>query len=194
MSAEQRDDSLRNIPSQLQPPWSQLSFGRATEFLRCPATSVLTRLRFSCGSTLHLPLWESTVTTNVPMDGNYPRGWRDWQRAEWDQRLKGLQRGKKPCQRSKNKKTCCKECIGHQHGPKWDPHPALNYACSLTPQPWGRQGQVRHEAHPAAGFALRYLMPGPAMLGTDPVKHTALRLALDTEANTTCDRVIRASA
>lgn len=62
------------------------------------------------------------------------------------------------------------------------------------PQPSVQQGQVRHEAQPAAEVAFGYLMPGPAMLGTSPVKHTALRLAHDTEASTTCDRVVQASA
>lgn len=35
-----------------------------------------------------IPSGNPTVTTNVPMDGNDPRGCRDWQWTEWDQELK----------------------------------------------------------------------------------------------------------
>ncbi len=35
-----------------------------------------------------IPSGNPTVTTNVPMDENYPRGCRDWQWAEWGQELK----------------------------------------------------------------------------------------------------------
>lgn len=142
LSAKQSDDSLRNIPgwlrprpkpSQFWPQWGILA-------LHSHVYSGLVQI-FLSRSILYLPLWESTVTTNVPMDGNDPRGWRDWQRAEWDQRLKGLRRGEKACQRSKNKKHVAKNAfdIGAALSEIWEPHPPQNYACSLTlphPNPW----------------------------------------------------------
>lgn len=87
-------------PSQFWPRWRILAL--PSHVFSGPAQIFLWR------STLHLPLWEFTVTTNVPMDGNDPRGRRDWQQAEWDQRLKGLRRGKEACRRRKNKKHVAK--------------------------------------------------------------------------------------
>lgn len=40
---------FKEHPQPAVTPWSHLGFGRPGEFLHCPATSVLARLRFSCG-------------------------------------------------------------------------------------------------------------------------------------------------
>lgn len=86
-----------------------------------------------------MPSGNPTATTNVPMDGNDPRGCRDWQWAEWDQELKVSEesRGLSETYKLKKKKKCCKVCLKHQHGPSCDmgtpPPPTPNYACSHSP-------------------------------------------------------------
>lgn len=88
--------------------YSEPQAGPRVEFLRNASPCNLTTPKFGCSRAFlnyktmpsgfaviicqefpcTIPSRDPAVTTNVPMDGNDPRGCTDWQWAEWNQELK----------------------------------------------------------------------------------------------------------
>lgn len=150
-------------PGNLKPP----QFGRSRGFLNSTTMPFWPRSDFSVGIyPVPSPPGIHTVTTNVPMDGNDPRGGRDWQWAEWDQELKVSEESRGLSEEYKIK-TGCKVGPQLQHGLSWDMGTTPTPKLCLQSFPPGQRGQVTHEALLAAGFAPCYLMPGWTMLGTN---------------------------
>lgn len=114
-----------------------------------------------------MPLGNPSVTTNVPMDGNDPRGGGDWQWAERDQELKVSKES-----RGLSEEHEYKHVVKHVHNISmaldvtWEPPQPKAMPVVIPPWTVG----AGHTWGPRRSWVtLCYLMPGLAVLGTDQV-------------------------